>query len=839
MPKMLFLSLILLCLLAVCAEAAAPTCESLRERDAKVRWLSVPLSRIVVNPFGMEPITLPEGLAPCLKTDLAYYSGEHPIKLPCFWAWRIAGARSEPPAIVTGPAADFSGEKSDTWTTGRVETQFIDDELKLTITEANYGSASCEMTVDLDATPYIVLQVAGTDGQWALKLNDGMSADVALEMGAWGPGTYTYDVKAATGWSGKKTFRVLLFAVGQPGSWTQFAGLRFVGTGAGVPQLSKTSFSWAPDSLVCSAEFSTPSARADSITFMPDESAVTQIVRLAGGGPQTLVMTGQFSHAKVDWDAKRSAVVIQSDEYSARIAVGRKARWLGTRDSWTGLLAGAPQKKLRSGVWAVAVDDVRAGEDVIVEARFAPKGQKLPDGVSDLSTGAVAKALENRTADWNKRLAQVPEPLDFELYKVDPKGITPDAIRRMYYKAWAFVLSDTLPEMPENEYAYPQVACGKPSLWDEGHPKSRPSAQWESMIGMQFLAWADPETASKSFEGMMTLVDENGMMAGEGLPSRHAQTAWILYTATGDSKRLEKTYPAVKRMLLWKISDPRWVFRGLTSPTSKDFEFVTHALIDAGYAIRIAKALNLPDEVKLWQSKIKELAANANKWFWDESGKGPYEIFDSRNNQRAALHSSWNLQSIALPKGLLSKEHEKSTLDLFRSMITPNAPFAGTVVCKHPTYQFTMLGAWRHGLIEDAAVMAEAIMREITMAGEFAECYSFTFPPKTEGVTPSLFGAMNIIEGALWHNGVIVGEGLPIIAHLPGAKGVNNIRLKGGPMSVRFIGEDEVELSGKGLEGLAIPEGFSAADVPNGPVWRGKLAVGEEIVLKRMGEVDD
>ena len=828
MLRMLHLSLMLLCLAALCAAAeAAPTCDSLREKNASVRWLSVPLSRIVVNPYGLEQLTLPEGLAPSLKTDLAYYSGERPTRLPCFWAWRVASEGAEPPPVVLGPAADFSETASGLWAKSQVESQFKDGELKVTITEGSYGSASYEFTVDLDATPYVVLQVEGTKGQWALKVNDGKSPDVSLEMGAWGPGTYTYDVKAATKWSGKKTFRVVLFAVGLPGSWTTFSGLRFVGTRADAPHLSRTSFAWAPHALQSSAQFLSPKVKIDSTVFLPDESAVAQVVRLAEGGPEKLVLTGQFTQAKVHWDAKRNAVVVESDEYTARIAVGREARWLGTCDSWPGLLAGAPQTDLRSGVWAVAVDGVKAGEDVVVEARFAPKGQKLPDTVSDLSSAVIAKSLEDRKADWDKRLAGVPEPLDFRLHRVDPKGIRTDAIRRMYYKAWAFLISNTLPEMPENQYPYPQVACGKPSLWAEGHPKSAPSAQWESMIGMQFLSWLDPETAWRSFEGMMTLVDKDGLMGGEGLPSRHVQTAWMLYSATGDSKRLGEVYPALKRMLLWKILDPRWVYRDFVPSGQRDLQFVTHALIDAGFAIRIARVLNMPEEEKLWQTQIKALAADADKWFWDDNGTGPYEIFNVDSKGRAALHSSWNLEAVALPKGLLTEAHEKSNFDLFKSMISPNAPFAGTVLCKHPSYQFTMLGVWRHGLVDDAAAMAEAIMREITMAGEFAECYSITFPPRPEGVIPSMFGVANIIDGALWHNGVIVGDGLPIIAHVPGARGVKNLRLKGGPMSIKFTGDD-VELSGKGLAELAVPSGFTAKD----GIWRGKLPVGEEIALK-------
>jgi len=86
---------------------------------------------------------------------------------------------------------------------------------------------------------------------------------------------------------------------------------------------------------------------------------------------------------------------------------------------------------------------------------------------------------------------------------------------------------------------------------------------------------------------------------------------------------------------------------------------------------------------------------------------------------------------------------------------------------------------------------------------------------------------------------VIVGDGLPIIAHMPGAKGVDNMRLRGGTISVRFgpstgSGCDEVELSGKGLEGLSMPSGFKADEKDPIPLWRGKLAVGKQIALEEL-----
>ncbi len=372
--------------------AAARTCGTLRERNAAVRWMSLPASRIVVNPNILEPVPLPGGLAPCLATDLAYYAGEYPIKLPCFWAWQ---------------------------------------------------------------------------------------------------------------------------------------------TGDTVIAKSET---WAPHALESSATTATPAVKIDTTTFLRDEATLTQIAHIVESDASAVTLVGQVE-GRVTFDAGRNAVIVKSERYTARISISRPAEWLGD----------SSKDDLR--VWKVSIGNLNAGDEIVVEARFAPKGEKLPEVAPDFSPESVREALTTREAEWNRLLGTLPHPLDFELRLVDAKGVTPDAIRRMYYKAWVFLLQDTLPPMPENGYPYPQVCCGKPSLWAEGHPKSRPSAQWESMIGMQFLSWVDPEAAWRSFEGMMTLVDENGILGGEGLPSRHVQTAWTVYCATGDTARLRNVYPALKRML--------------------------------------------------------------------------------------------------------------------------------------------------------------------------------------------------------------------------------------------------------------------------------------------------
>ncbi len=95
----------------------------------------------------------------------------------------------------------------------------------------------------------------------------------------------------------------------------------------------------------------------------------------------------------------------------------------------------------------------------------------------------------------------------------------------------------------KQRYPYPQLATGKASLWDEGEPRAPFSAAWESFLGTQFYAFIDPQTAVASFKGLMSLVDQEGMLGGESLPSRKAQTAMVLYRLTGDREMLKETYP--------------------------------------------------------------------------------------------------------------------------------------------------------------------------------------------------------------------------------------------------------------------------------------------------------
>lgn len=539
--------------------------------------------------------------------------------------------------------------------------------------------------------------------------------------------------------------------------------------------------SWAPHRIV----------EGGITTFLPDESTVAQSARLTG----PVILKGYFSNGDVRWEER--ALMLFAEGFYAAVTFSAPVRWLG----------------VDSGIWSVEIKSV---EEIAVAIRF-DSGRPNFD---------FREALAAREADWNNRLTKVPRPQDFTLHYIK-RDVTPEALERMYYKAWVFTISNSLPPMLENDFPYPQVSCGKASLWAEGHPKCAPSAQWESFVAMQLMAWVDPELAWNSFEGMMSLVDEEGTLGGEGLPSRHVQTAWVLYALTGDKDRLRRVYPAMKRMLIWKASDPRWIFKEQTPPGLKDAEFVVHALMDMFWARRICEVLDMPEEIGFWNGWIDRLKQDYRRWFWETPGGSPNFTYHEELGRRSGDRHSWCLSGLGLPEIALGELQKQSLLELFRSMLDENVPFLVFGLNKFPQCNFAMVGLWQYGRPEEVVKMAEGAMTAVTMAGEFAECYGDTFPAFVWGVTPSMFGAASMIDSALWHNGILIGDGLPIIAHTPDAVGVENLSWKGCSINVRYDG-DEVELSGSALERLNLPDGFTECDDSR---WRGHLPVGKQVTL--------
>lgn len=570
--------------------------------------------------------------------------------------------------------------------------------------------------------------------------------------------------------------------------------------------LRNSCVTWAPHAI--SQNLMSGEHRTIITTCFADESTVMQsfVVGFAG----QLLLMGQFAGGDITWSPATATLTLTHPLFAADVSISRPAR----------PLAGSAR-----GVWALDLGNLRAGEEVVVSVHFRRASES---SLSHTGIRSFHDVLHTRELYWNERLGTVPRPAGFDLHFLNRPEAHPDAVRRMYYRAWAFLISNSLPPMPENGYSYPQIACGKPSLWAEGHPMASASAQWESFVAMQLMAWIDPDLAWSAFEGMMSLVDDNGTLGGEGLPSRHVQTAWVLYQLTGAADRLHSVYPAMKRLLLWKASDPRWIFKDQTPPGLKDAEFVVHALMDMFWAMHVCQALNLYEEVAFWREHIDLLAEDYRRWFWDDPQSEPHFTFHELTGRHSGDRRSWSLQGLALPEWILGDDRRRSLLVLLRTMMDDRVPFLIRGLNKFPQCNFTMVGAWTHGTPEEAAILAEAGMSAVTMAGEFAECYTDEFPVQVWGVAPSVFGAASIIDCALWHNGVILGDGLPILARMPNAVGVSNFRLMGSTFGVEYCGSG-VTLYGDALRRLSLPVSFETS---SHDCWKDTWQTGRQIVLQ-------
>lgn len=816
------------------AEKITIDSDSLRAKVDYSKWFTAPHSRIVVNPNIPMRLPLAGGPAPSLPMNTAYYVGEKPVVLPCLWSWMPGTFESLRADVIQKPVIDPSSHPSN-WSDEGAVSRIDDGKLSVKVAPGHhYGCTSYKVTANLDETPYIIINVSDVDRLWALKVNSGSDAiDTYLISDTNQTGDFIVDIKAATGWSGTRTFILRMFSSDGEGANTVFSDMRFIGMKdmTGISTEMKTT--WFPYKTVTQASIKRSSLQVESSVCFPEASVVSQSFTVRKGSAGVVNLTGQFADGDIRWDASKKAIILQAEKYSIVITASRPCRWLGTFPSWSSLLFGSDTTSSKSSVWGLGFNDVKPGDTIIVSASFSPVGS-IPSVKSNEGLDAFDKAVHERKKEWNKRLASIPHPLDFDLKLIDKRGTTPDQIRNMYYRAWCFIISNILPPMPENNYPYPQFACGKASLWAEGHPKSRPSSQWESFIAMQLGAIIGPDTAYSAFDGMMSCVDADGSFGGEGLPARHMQTAWIIYSQTGNAERLRALYPAMKRLLIWKVADPRWIFKGLTPPDMKDCEFVVHDLMDMSYAVRICETLGMTDDAAYWKSEITKLADSYNKWFWDSPGSVPYRLYSESLGKPLAPSNTWTLPGLVLPPDQLSVPQRDSLLKLLRSSLNDDVPFLTPGLNKHPTYNHTILGAYQYGETTIAAKMAEAAMRSVTLAGEFAESYLSSYPATTEGVTPSVFGAANIIDTALWHNGVVIGDGLPIIANTGDAAGVEGFLVRGKPINIAWHNEDgTVEIWGKGIALLKLPEGFKADPSGNGAyVWRGKIARGKQVKLE-------
>ncbi|UFU03224.1 hypothetical protein LQF12_01015 [Ruania suaedae] len=675
--------------------------------------------------------------------------------------------------------------------------EVADGALTLSVLAENqygYGAIQRGVDVDLDEFPVLRLALPSTSGDWALKVSAGGGADIDLEPGSNESGVHSFDVAAATGWSGSTSFTIKLFAVGG-GAQVVVDSVRMVSAAQGqqwVHGAEEFENFWSPASLDFTATYPGGTLVQGADTMVGHDAIVREIdIERDAAVDDVLRVAGSFvGEVGVDTDA--GVLTVEGEYFTYAVAGLADVFFFESREE---MLAGGPassEPTSRMGVWAAAVPT--SATQVRIGAGFSVDDGNEAAARAVMAAGTpVADARADLIDFWTGALAGVPHPRDFSLLGVsDDRGLTDEQVRSAYYRAFVALYSNVLPPQPETGYGYRTVATGKPSMWNHGADGARSAAAWESFIGVQLLAYIDPEAAWDSFNGLMSLVDEEGTLGGESLPSRKAQAAWVLYAMTGDQEQLATSYDALIRLLQWQAENPRWIYGAYDHPGERDSEFVTSLIVDVDFGIQIAEVLDHSDDIPMLQDLREELLTGYQDDFWAAPGEHPARWYIPGDPQCTILGSCFgdelhDLQTLSsMHLDGLDDERRATLESFFDSVYRPQAQLAGFAGVKYTSLSFTAYALFDHGRGEAAQTLTSTLLRDIVASGSFAEAYNLSDDgPVPMGVRPSIFGLASVIDAVWLNNGYRMDLGEPHALLAPGVDGgLTGISYRGQELNV-------------------------------------------------------
>jgi hypothetical protein len=499
-----------------------------------------------------------------------------------------------------------------------------------------------------------------------------------------------------------------------------------------VEEAVSFSTEWLPYSLPFQAQYA-DNTSLNGYDFFYDENTVVRVVNIQDKKGK-YVISGLFN-GNAQIDRKNEVLIIQASNCKYAVSLN------------TSLNNMSIEKKH----WSLDVSGIQKIRIVVSYALLSDPDNVLVSRINQAKAkNNIDKAYQSRIDYWNDFLRnKIPHPTNFNIDHIDNKGVTAEQIRLLYYKAWVCLAQNVL--SPEDDsYPYYQIVTGKASLWDEGHPLAPFSAAWESFVGLQLYGYIDANVSWSCLKGLLSLVDETGMLGGESLPSRKAQSGWLLYKLTDDKESLQEIYPALERYLNWRMTQPRWIYRNLTSEDEKDAEFVVSVIVDMDYMVKIAHVLGMNQAAEEWQKKRTDYIEHYKKWFWKTPQDLPY--------QHANQDFGRNGNPIMITTGLYIPEITGNYLDglfgMFYRHYNTDKAFAGFHAPKYPDIDFTIYSMIQHKKDLLARDMIEVNLRDIVRAQQvFAEAYSGVEIPYPIGVRPSIFGIATMIDFTLLKNG--------------------------------------------------------------------------------------
>lgn len=754
-------------------QTSIPVCTDLRNDSARQRrWLSLPDSRIVINPdnsWGRRTESECSN-GPDLPLNTGYYAYNNTYRQSGLLSVMKYSPDAYPKMNVgfedgfdTGPL---------TWEMQpNMKAETRDGSLQMQVTHPNSGGTECgyvwkKVRVDLDKYPYVEICVKEAVGSWALKVAPGpVAADIPLEMDTLKAGVFTYDLRRLTGWSGgKKEFCVNLYSMGTNAP-VKVDFIRLVG----IEKPARSSAeefktAWQPDALPFSADYAT-SLSLEGEDFLFDPTAIVRTLHLRGRDQSELNLSlGGKPVGELTWNDAEKTLCDTCTSYVTAIAFSEPDAVHGFKRyaSLAECMANAPSSGTgeMSSMWAVDLVTSGPEANLAVGIGFATANEgssvtAIRRAKASISNSAWVARREERQKQWNAFLKSVPRPASFEHGAVPDFGVKAHDVWHAYYDAWVFTAATILPVMPETDFQYPQFSVGKPSMWTDGHPKASPTASWESLFAMQFYSRIDPRISEAAFRGLLSLVDEKGYLGGESLPSRKAETAMVIYSRSGDKQFLRDVYPAIKRYLLWRRDNPRWIFKGNSFPSQRDSDFVVSAIKDMEYMRRIADELGDEAEAELWLRESRQLFSNYLNWFWAKPTSTPVEFYDVVTRKRSSGESLWVATGLCL-KQLSDSRYVDGLMRRLDQHYDKSKPFDGLEMPKYPEMQQVVYGLLDRGMRRRAERLCSVAIRDVVRSGDFAELYlvNGVDTPEPDGVRPSYFGAGMLIDFVWLKNGV-------------------------------------------------------------------------------------
>ncbi len=753
------------------------------------RWLSIPESRLVINPYQFNSPETVTHAQYCDRPSL-------PLNIGYLDPYATGGTGVWLENLITVyEQADGEGSaqiqyEADLWDSAawsksggsNTELYAEDGELSIKVLPGAaepWQYAAQPIELNLDETPVLTITVDQCEGTWALKVCETGKVDEVIVSDTAKTGTFTYDIAAALGRTGTFKGVIKLFSIGYDKELI-ISRMDIRTVNATRAEASEYTTAWTPSALEFTAAYPGGLAISGYDTFADTSTVLRRIVAEKDG---TLTLAVDLGVAK-SVSADGRSISASCGTFSYTVCADRDVEF-SYYEVITDMLAGTGEvSSADDAVYAAfTLRDLKAGDVVLLSMSLQSNATSTADNAAHaravLTATETADAAEiakaARDEYWQSYLRRVPRPENFELMNVNTKGIGPKLIEQMYYIAWIFLGQNTLPAAPEIDFPYPQICCGKPSMWAYGEEKSAYSASWESFFGMQLLGYVMPDLAWSAYEGIMSAVGEDGMLGGESLPSEKAHTGWLLYELTGDKERLSSVYDAIARYLDWRMDNPRWIYLEHNDINSADADFVTSALIDIEYMQRIAKILGKDDDAEEWEEKHAEFLQKFYEWNFDQSGNA-YQYCDKVTFARSAGCALWTTKGL-LVEGL-DEEHKDYLLARLKTEYNATGSFANLTGVKYPPYSHTVLGLYKVGETTMARTMVEIAARDIVRVGMLSENYTNYPDPTPTGVRPAMFGTAMMIESVLLMNGFNYQGACAITAS--GIKGnVTNITIRG------------------------------------------------------------